>query len=417
MKAIHLKRSAVLAGLIGAATLGAALIAPTAAMAGVGSQPGHLTLNPTSGGPNDVPSFSTDSPCPTGFQAGANLTVVDDQGLAEVISTSVPGANTALPGGFSGVAEGSMALIELSANLQTGKAYEFVINCHSDPVNGTLVQSTFVTFDANGNWTSTGTQPTGPVTTSTSVSAIPSTALSGANMTLNAAVTGQGAAGNVEFFDGTDSLGTQPVSNGTASLVVNTLAVGDHSITAKFEPTDPTAFSASTSSAVTVTIVAANGDTGIETLNVNVPLNEGVFTLTVNPGPVQLAEVGSTFEFTGQLAPVTVSDGRQQSHPGWSLSGQVSDFTSGSNSIDGDDLGWTPTITTQNAAADVVAGPAVAAGSHPGLKEGSGLASAAAGKGLGTSQIGAGLDLMIPNVTAPGSYSATLTITAVESAS
>ena len=44
------------------------------------------------------------------------------------------------------------------------------------------------------------------------------------------------------------------------------------------------------------------------------------------------------FSSTGALSPVTVADGRQQSKPGWSVSGQVSDFASGSNTIDGNDL-------------------------------------------------------------------------------
>jgi len=198
------------------------------------------------------------------------------------------------------------------------------------------------------------------------------------------------------------------------------MQVGDHSITAQFVPTDPNAFSGSTSSAVTVHVVANNGLTGTESINVNVPLSEGVFTLTVSGTAVQLTDAinnGTVFDSTGQLSAVTVSDGRQQSKPGWSVSGQVSDFTSGANSIDCNDLGWSPVITTPNTAGDVTAGPAVTPGSNPGLKNGSALASAAAGHGLGTTTLGAGLHLQAPLDTVAGAYNATLTVTAVTSAS
>src|SRR5262249_2150741 len=74
---------------------------------------------------------------------------------------------------------------------------------------------------------------------------------------------------------------------------------------------------------------------------------------------------GSFFVSTGTLSPVTVSDGRQQTRPGWSVSGQVSDFASGPNSFTGNDLGWTPKITQQDPLSDVIAGPAIAAGANP----------------------------------------------------
>ena len=51
------------------------------------------------------------------------------------------------------------------------------------------------------------------------------------------------------------------------------------------------------------------------------------------------------------------------------------------------------------------------AGTNPGLKGGAPLADAAAGKGGGTTTLGAGLDLQIPFTTPAGNYAATLTVT------
>jgi phosphate ABC transporter phosphate-binding protein len=162
------------------------------------------------------------------------------------------------------------------------------------------------------------------------------------------------------------------------------------------------------------------GDTQGETIDVNVPLSEGVFTMSVSTTPIVLSTAvlsadSTTFSSTGQLSAVTISDGRQQSRPGWSISCQVSDFSSGAQSFSGSHLGWSPAITTPDPANDVSAGLPVAAGTIPGLAGGSLLAAATPNRGLGTTVLGAGLDLKVPADTQPGTYSATLTVTAVES--
>ena len=424
MKAFHLRRSAALAVLIAAGTLAATLlVAPVAAQANVlspakGSEPGNLILSPASGASSLKPNYSTTDACPVGIQASMGLDVVpntDFGGPTGIISVAVPPAQLAAP--FGGQLGFDMATI-LSVAGPAGQTYELVVECKNSPFQnpGLFVQSTFVTYSADGNsWTSSGTPPgPGPATTTTTMTASPNPAIFGSTVTLNASVTPAAAAGSVEFFDGVDSLGTATIASGHAIKTISTLQVGDHPIHASFEANS--SFAASSSSPLTVTINPAGSNSGGETIDVNVPLSEGVFTLTVSPDAVHLTQAenkGTFFESTGSLSPVTVSDGRQQSKPGWSVSGQVSDFTAGANSFSGSNLGWTPQVTTQNTAADVVAGPSVVAGTNPGLKQGSGLASALASKGLGTTVLGAGLDLQIPVDTAVGTYTALLTVTAV----
>jgi hypothetical protein len=424
MIAKYVKRTAVLAGVIGAAMLAVTLV-PTAAQANVsnppkGSQPGNLTLNPTSGTFASAPTFSTSTGCPAGFQANATLEVLTDGVGDQQISNPVIGPQT--PNPFSGTLFAGLTMADVF-NLPVGplgETYEFVIDCHATAgVHGVYVQSTFVTFNTDGNtWTSSPTPPAGAVATTTSLVATPQTVVQGGNVALTATVTGTGAAGNVEFFNGTVSLGVKPLSAGTASLTLNTLAPGDNPITAKFEPTDATKFTASTSSVVTVHVVASGGDTGTESISVNVPLSQGVFTMTVSSTAVQLTDAvnkGTFFESTGTLSDVTVSDGRVQTTPGWSVSGQVSDFSSTVGTFSGNALGWTPNIKTPNAANDVTPGPTVAPNA-PGLKTGSALATAPTPHGTGTTVLNAALDLQIPVTTKNGAYSAVLTLTAVESA-
>jgi hypothetical protein len=140
----------------------------------------------------------------------------------------------------------------------------------------------------------------------------------------------------------------------------------------------------------------------------------GSFTLTVATGTVELAVSGTSA--TGALNPITVSDTRN-TYPGWSVSGQTSDFTgSGSaagGTISGNQLGWVPTDTSLGTGA--VLGGTVAPAS-PGLGSTAAvLASALAGGGNGTSGLGANLTLDIPATVAAGPYAGTLTITAITS--
>jgi phosphate ABC transporter phosphate-binding protein len=151
-----------------------------------------------------------------------------------------------------------------------------------------------------------------------------------------------------------------------------------------------------------------------ETINVNIAAqSSGSLILTVDSTPVTMStprNIGTALDSTGSLSPVTVSDTRDPSHPGWDLSGSVSAFTNAANTFSANAMGWTPTITTADPANDVTVGPVVAA-NNPGLGTTSALADAATGQGVGTTVLGAALDLELPFTTATGNYSATLTLT------
>lgn len=138
----------------------------------------------------------------------------------------------------------------------------------------------------------------------------------------------------------------------------------------------------------------------------------GSFTFTVAAGTVNLTVSGSSA--TGALPAVTVSDTRN-SFPGWSVSGQESDFTgsgtAAGSTISGNQLGWMPTDTSLGTG--VTLGGTVAPGS-PGLGTTPAvLASAHAGSGFGTSVLGANLTVAIPALARAGDYAGSLTVTAV----
>ncbi|GAA5184635.1 hypothetical protein GCM10023322_26550 [Rugosimonospora acidiphila] len=425
MKKLHLKRSIAVAGVAGATTI-AALMLPVAASAEVsnpptGQFPGGLHLTPTSGDGTVTPTFQTDHACPTGTVQG-QIDMITPTGPASSFFASLPFDSGLVSAPFPGSFNADMQTLWLISGATGADTFEFAVDCQTQAGQvGVYTDSVFVSFNADGSgWTSSATPPAGATSTTTTVSG-PQLVQVGGNATLTATVTPAGAAGSVSFFDNGNSLGAPvQVDNGTALFSTTALTAGAHPITAKFTPSDSTKFGGSTSSAFTVTVTSGNVQG--ESINVQVPANQGVFTMSVSDTPVELSKAelsadNTTFESTGELGSVTISDGRNQTQDGWSVSGQVGDFTDGTHTIDGNSLGWSPAITTPNAGSDVTAGSAITANANPGLKQGGGLASAAAHKGLGTTVLGADLDLRVPSSTQPGTYQGTLTVTAVDSAS
>ena len=131
-------------------------------------------------------------------------------------------------------------------------------------------------------------------------------------------------------------------------------------------------------------------------------------------------EAGKYFAVDGHLNQVSVVDTRD-TDAGWTLSGSVTNFTSGSNNFSGNYLGWTPvktsdsTVTLENYDQTVVGGPTVlpAGPAQGGLTTPKVLASAAPNVGLGIATIDARLKLLIPVTANNGVYTAILTLSAV----
>lgn len=112
---------------------------------------------------------------------------------------------------------------------------------------------------------------------------------------------------------------------------------------------------------------------------------------------------------TGSIKPITVTDTRT-SGPAWSISGQI-DAT---GDLPGSRFGWSPKVLLAGGGA--VAGAVVAPGyapDGPGLGTTSTLASAPSAHAAGSAQLGADLELRLPVTTAPGTYTTTLTLTAL----
>ncbi|MFC7219895.1 Ig-like domain-containing protein [Streptomyces polyrhachis] len=265
--------------------------------------------------------------------------------------------------------------------------------------------------------------PATPTTTALAVSPADSAAQH-SPVTLTAAVTPAGAAGTVKFQDTaggtTTTLGTVNVSGGQAVLTTSALAVGDHALSAVFTPSSG-AYLGSDAGPVSFGVTPFQGVSAGE--NITTTVESGALAISVEnpnvtlPAPV-LNSDATLLTTAGPINAVTLTDTRA-GNPGWSLSGQVTDFTDGgSHVINGQNLGWTPKVIDKAAGQTATPGAVVApaAGveaSDPGTAGLKSSRSLAVGTGLGTAHFGADLALNVPTSTVAGTYTATLTLTAI----
>ena len=99
-----------------------------------------------------------------------------------------------------------------------------------------------------------------PATTSTALVTSPASSITQSSpVTLTATLTPSTAVGTVQFKDGTTDLGPRVTvsNNGTAAGTTSMLPLGRHSLTAVFIPTNPTAYSSSTSPPVPLLVTAS----------------------------------------------------------------------------------------------------------------------------------------------------------------
>jgi hypothetical protein len=170
-------------------------------------------------------------------------------------------------------------------------------------------------------------------------------------------------------------------------------------------------------------ITPFTGSSATETITTTVAPGSLVISVPNNqvalPTPL-LNSDGSLFTTTGALQTITVTDNRA-GNPGWTLSGVATSFTNGTAQINAENLGWTPKLVDESTGQTITLGATVAPAAGvaasdtgtAGLAKSQTLATAAPGAGLGTAHLGAALALNAPTTTTPGTYTSTLTLTAI----
>ncbi|MGO2659555.1 alkaline phosphatase [Mycetocola reblochoni] len=132
----------------------------------------------------------------------------------------------------------------------------------------------------------------------------------------------------------------------------------------------------------------------------------GELSLAVGGGGEPVAFHGGTTAQSATLPRVSVSDTRNEAQAqgkGWTVSGRASDFTAGNRSFGADRLSWLPQVVASDSGA--------AAGSRASLGAPSTLAEADRVTRVGTTVVGAALDLSIPEDARSGRYGSEVTLT------
>ena len=427
LKAVLAGRKAALLG-VAVAVAGLSLLSGAPAHAALGTQPGTLTISPSTGPLTTVPTWSTTIACPSDANASAKL---DEVGLDGVTLTpwSASINNAAAPlSNETVVASATVGTFEAIAGYTSGQTAELVVYCFSGPNgSGTAVpyMDTWIQFNSDSATYTTGPDLVpAPTTPTVTLFASPSPVQVGASVTLTALVmtgTGPVPIGTVQFENNGTAIGS-PVAlgpSGVASTTTTFTSTGALPLTAVYQPAN-TALTNATSSTVSENVTATNPVGELITATV-APSGSFTFTGTANASAA-LTQSGNTA--TGTLAPVTVTDTRTglapdssipslvngfSGYPGWSVVGQATDFTDPTSSPAGDipaaNFNWTPTTTTTG---DFTLGAA----STGGLGTTQVLADAHTGHGDGTFTLGANLSLAIPTTAPAGPYSSTLTLTA-----
>ncbi len=126
----------------------------------------------------------------------------------------------------------------------------------------------------NTNWTFTQSS-------TTTLASSPNPSTYGSGVTLTATVT-SGATGTVTFKDGSTTLGTATLGHSSGSLVISSLSVGTHSLTAVYG--GDSTYLTSTSNTVTQTVNQASSTTALSSgTNPSSYGNSVTFTATVSP--------------------------------------------------------------------------------------------------------------------------------------
>jgi Bacterial Ig-like domain (group 3) len=403
------------------------------------------TLGPviTSGSTSDTPMFrglTVSQGCPAGFQQRSDTTAyqngvkISSIGKTRDQSVTLFGA-TGLDGNpismsdlatypnvnayVDGISAADIGSTNPTPTALVAGAWEIRVYCSSSATNPNFTTDPYfvlpLTLSADlSTWSVAVAKTTPSVSLVAAKNADTTVTLTATVKKADGTTTATDAVGSVKFFSpaGTQ-IGTGTVANGVATFTTAANAVGSYQYTAQFVGNnDATYNDSAVSGSSSVTFSGPNS--GQTTLTVTIPAGTGALTLSGVPTAVNLGTAalnGSLLTASAPLGTITVTDTRQSGSANWNLTGQDTDFTSGSKSFDGGYLGWAPALVgTANAG---TAGAAVLPGPTGAGLKGTPQLLATGGVVVGTpaTTVGAQLNLAVPAQTAAGVYTSTLTIT------
>jgi hypothetical protein len=339
---------------------------------------------------------------------GTNGLKASDTSIAMDESSTVPSQNPYV--------DNNVSLEGAAPTLTTG-AFEIRYYCFADFTNPDFVNDKFYSLTLNFNSsTHTWAYPAVVTATTTSITGTADQVAKKITVGINikkasdgtAATTAGGTATVNQTAPSAAVLGTATITGGVGTFTSAVLTPGTYTVTVTYS--GDANFGGSASASATNTINGANSGGTTITFTVD-PGSAGGLTLSNVPAAVDLGHAtvngglltaSNATAFSG----ITVTDNRSIDSAAWSLTGQMGTFTNGSYTLSGNYLGWAPFVQF---------GPATPGGTiapnAPGLGSSALLATAPVTNGTPVSSVGAALSVAIPQNSATGTYSGTLTIT------
>jgi hypothetical protein len=154
--AARIRRAALLAA--GAGMMAGAALATAGLARASASAPGGLIFSPASGTATSVPTWSTTSGCPIGYQGSAEMAEFKADGT--VASRISPVVNSGLTAAFKGTLDGNVAALLRVTEIKNGGAVKVAIGCYSlEGGTGKLTwnQTATITLSSAGTSYSTST--------------------------------------------------------------------------------------------------------------------------------------------------------------------------------------------------------------------------------------------------------------------
>lgn len=265
--------------------------------------------------------------------------------------------------------------------------------------------------------------------TTTAVSATPSTTYAFDPVDLVATISPAAATGTVQFKDGAQNVGTPvTVTGGTAQLTTSALGEGAHNITAVFTAAAAGSYADSVSPAApSFTLVAKPvGDT--EVGNIDAVVEAGTLTIdtpytgvdaahVLHVGTLALNTTNTLLTGSAPFNDIVVTDTRAGALP-WKVQAKASNLTSGANEINGQNVGLTGLAVTSNTGADNITATDVPAANGVASGDGGTLGLGGSPKTILASLAGPGtatyhgvLTINAPTTTKAGTYAGTVTFT------
>jgi hypothetical protein len=230
---------------------------------------------------------STSSPTTLSITSPAKATVTLSVPATAIVGSSV--TFTATVSGASGTPTGTVTFYDSTTKLGTGTLSSGTATyTTSSLAAGThSITAAYGGNSAYGSVTSAASSiDVTALATPTLTLKVPSTAASGASVTMSVTVSGSGATptGSVKFYDGTTSLDSATLASGAASYSTSSLAAGSHSITVQYS--GDSNYAAATSAAQTLTISAPPPDFSIAASPTSATVtagNSATSTISITP--------------------------------------------------------------------------------------------------------------------------------------